>query len=82
MAWIETVDDDDASDELRELYEESRDPETGRVDHILAVHSLSPGSLAAHLALYRSAMRGSRGLRKVDREMIAMVVSGLNGCHY
>jgi alkylhydroperoxidase family enzyme len=82
MAWIETIDEDAAGEELRRLYDEARDPATGRVDHILSIHSLSPRGLAAHLALYRSAMRGSRGLPKVDREMIAVVVSGLNGCHY
>lgn len=82
MAWIGTVDEDDAGEELRQLYDQARDPGSGRVDHILTIHSLCPRGLAAHLALYRSAMRGSRGLPKVDREMIATVVSGLNGCHY
>jgi alkylhydroperoxidase family enzyme len=82
MAWIETVDENDAGDELRRLLDEARDPVTGRVDHILAIHSLNPDGLAAHLALYRAAMRGSPGLPRVDREMIATLVSRLNGCHY
>jgi len=82
MAWIERVDEDAADDELRRLLDESRDPASGRVDHILAVHSLNPAGLAAHLALYRAAMRSTPGLHKREREMIAVVVSGLNGCHY
>ncbi len=32
--------------------------------------------------LYTAAMSGTRGLRKVDRELIALVVSGINECHY
>jgi AhpD family alkylhydroperoxidase len=32
--------------------------------------------------LYRQAMRGTRTLRKVEREMIALVVSRVNECHY
>jgi alkylhydroperoxidase family enzyme len=38
--------------------------------------------MAAHDALYRSAMRGTATLRKADRELIAMVVSAANDCHY
>lgn len=82
MAWIETIDEGDARGELAELYARGRDPHTGGVDNILKVHALSPDGLAAHLAVYRAAMRGTRGLPKVEREMIAVVVSGLNGCRY
>lgn len=82
MAWIATIDDGDAEGALADLYAQAMDPEAGRVDHILAVHGLHPPGLAAHLAVYRSAMAGTRGLRKVDRELIAYTVSMLNSCHY
>ena len=82
MAWIETTPSDDADDVLRALYREVADPETGDVDNILAIHSLNPDGLGAHLALYRTVMRGTRTLPKVDREMIAVVVSIENACHY
>ena len=36
----------------------------------------------AHYVLYRQAMAGTKTLRKVEREMIAVVVSKLNDCHY
>ena len=58
------------------------DPESGRVDHILSIHALHPAGLEAHLLLYKTVMRSTRGLRKVDREMIAVVVSKINHCHY
>lgn len=80
--WIEAVDEEDASEELRALYDRARDPSSGTLDHIMAVHGLDPEGLEAHLALYESAMRGTRTLRKVDREMIAFVVSRANDCHY
>ena len=32
--------------------------------------------------LYRAAMRGTRSFPKVERELLALVVSGLNGCRY
>ncbi len=54
----------------------------GRVDNIMAIHSLNPAGLAAHNALYTSAMSGTATLRKVERELIAFVVSLENHCHY
>ncbi len=73
----------DASDgQLAPLLAPSKDPDTGDVDNILGVHSLHPAGLAAHLAVYRAAMAGTPGLRKVDRELVALVVSQTNGCHY
>ena len=82
MAWIETLDEGEAQGRLAELYAGAVDPASGRVDHVLRIHSLAPEGLAAHLALYRHAMRGTPGLRKVDRELLALVVSQANGCHY
>ena len=82
MSWIETVDEGEAEGRLGELYAAMLDPATGRVDNVLKIHSLHPEGLEAHWKLYRAAMRGTKGLRGVEREMIAVVVSRLNGCHY
>jgi alkylhydroperoxidase family enzyme len=82
MAWIETEGDPAASEPLRELYDRVRDPASGQVDHIMAVHALHPAGLAAHYELYRAVMRGTKTLPALEREMIALVVSGLNECHY
>jgi hypothetical protein len=82
MAWIEIVDELGASGRLRELYEGMIDPEYGRVDSILRIHSLHPEGLRTHYELYREVMKGTPTLRKVEREMIALVVSVLNECHY
>jgi len=82
VAWIRTLDEGEAGPELAALYERIRDPKTGAVDNVLAIHGLNPDGLAAHWSLYRAAMRGTPGLRKLEREMIACVVSARNGCHY
>ena len=82
MAWIRTIEGDEAEGDLAALYGEVCDPRTGSVDNVLAIHSLHPAGLRAHWDLYRAAMRGTKGLRAVEREMIAVVVSGRNGCHY
>ena len=82
MARIKIIPDDSWEGDLGELHSRVVDLAYGRVDHILAVHSLNPRSMAAHLALYESAMTGTATLRKVERELIALVVSLENDCHY
>ena len=82
MAWIRTIREDEWDGELAELLPEVVDTTTGRVDNIMQIHSLNPTGLAAHDSLYRSAMSGTAGLRKVERELIALVVSAINECHY
>ena len=82
MSWIPVVPETEAEGQLAKLYEQSRDPATGELDNILTIHSLHPSGLAAHLGLYRSVMTSSRTLRKVERELIAVVVSQINQCHY
>jgi alkylhydroperoxidase family enzyme len=82
MAWIKIIDEPDATGELAELYGGMEDPQYGRVDTILRIHSLHPGGLRTHHDLYREVMTGISTLRKVDREMIALVVSKINDCHY
>ncbi len=51
-------------------------------DNILRIHSLNPPSGDAQEHLYRTVMHGVSGLSRLQREMIAIVVSGINGCHY
>jgi len=86
MAWIRVVPELEAAGELAEIYDDLYAPfpdaPRGSLDNILQIHSLDPEGLRAHRALYRSAMRGTPGLPRVDREMIAVVVSVLNACHY
>ena len=82
MAWIRTIDEGDANENLAALYASMFGPISGKVDHILKIHSLNPKSLRAHFDLYRAVMAGTKTLRKADREMIAVVVSVLNECHY
>ncbi|MEM7246394.1 MAG: peroxidase [Acidobacteriota bacterium] len=82
MSFIRMVPEDDATGELADLYAAAMDPGQDRVDNVLKVHSLHPNGLAAHLAIYRAVMAGTKSLRKADRELIAVAVSRWNECHY
>jgi alkylhydroperoxidase family enzyme len=81
-AWIHMVTEDEAEGELKETYEKLKDPNTGQVDHILRIHGLNPPTLDAHFLLYKTVMFGKSRIRRPDREVIAVVVSKLNECHY
>lgn len=81
MAWIRTIPEDEAEGRLAELYGRYCEPDGG-VDNILKIHSLDPRSMEVHYELYKHLMRSTPELRKVRREMIAVVVSALNACHY
>jgi alkylhydroperoxidase family enzyme len=52
------------------------------VDDIMRIHSISLPTMKGHFELYRSAMTGSPDLSRKEREMIAIVVSSINQCHY
>jgi alkylhydroperoxidase family enzyme len=81
MAWIKVWSEDEAEGELKALYEELTEP-WGGVDNIMKIHSLNLPSMQAHNELYRVLMRGRSDLSIVQREMIAVVVSATNHCHY
>ena len=81
-AWITTVDEQEASGEVADAYAQAASGETGQVANILKVHSLNPRSLLAHRTLHRTLMFGRSPLQRYQREMIAVIVSALNGCHY
>ncbi|HIF82607.1 MAG TPA: peroxidase [Candidatus Marinimicrobia bacterium] len=81
MAWIDTINEGDANGSLKDQYEKLKDSRNG-VDNILKIHSLNPESLDAHVRLYKTIMYGKSPIRRVNREMIAVLVSSINQCHY
>lgn len=81
MAYIRYIEESEASPELRQFYDRYRDA-SGSVDNILRIHGLNPPSLTAHYRLYVTLMHGNSRLSRTQREMIAVVVSAINKCHY
>ncbi len=81
MAWIKMLEESEAAGELKDIYESQR-AQAGALANILKIHSLAPNTLAAHLALYSAVMHAPGDLSRAQREMITVVVSSVNGCHY
>ena len=54
----------------------------GMVPNVLKAHAFDIAKLNAFTALYNDLMLGESGLSKLEREMVAVVVSATNRCHY
>lgn len=54
----------------------------GMVPNVLTAHAFDIDKLNAFTALYNDLMLAGSGLSKLEREMIAMVVSSINRCWY
>ncbi len=81
MAYIHTIAEADAEGPLAALYTRFGNPD-GTVDDVLKVHSLNPASFEAHCVLYVQSMHKPSPLTRIERELIGVVVSVLNGCTY
>jgi len=60
-------------------------PTSDRVDdedYIVRVHGVHSRVMRLHYDLYIELMRRPGPLTRVQREMLAVVVSAINGCHY
>ena len=81
MAWIRTVPPQEAQGALRVAYEAAV-KRAGRVYQIVRAMSLAPAVLDASMGLYLALMHGRGSLSRRQRELLAVVTSGVNRCHY
>ena len=82
IAWIETVEPENATGALRELYGQVVTPH-GTVDNVMKAHSLRPHTMAGHLALYRSVLHNEDNTLPLwFLEAVAVHTSLLNRCEY
>ena len=81
MAWITTVEPADATGPLRREYDKAIG-RAGRLFNIVKIMGLNADHLRNSIGLYLSAMHGASQLSRAQREMLAVVVSRENHCHY
>ena len=58
------------------------DDKLGFVPNVLRAYAFDAAKLAFFIAMVDNLMLGESGLTKAEREMIAVVVSAVNHCHY
>jgi alkylhydroperoxidase family enzyme len=82
VPWIRTVEPSAATGLLKIIYDAAV-ARAGRVFNVVRLQSLRPKVLQASTHLYVELMHSPEGaLDRARREMIAVVVSRTNGCHY
>ena len=54
----------------------------GRIWNIVSIQSHNPEAMRDSMRLYRSSMYNDSQLTRAQREMMAVVVSTANECHY
>ena len=81
MPHIKYIPYDKATPPLKRVLEKYGG-ESKRPDNIVNVSSVNPLAMEGHMALYRSVHKGPSPISRLNREMIAVMVSGINGCHY
>ena len=81
MAHIRLVERDEATGRLKESYDAAV-KRAGRIWNIVKTMSPNPPVLDAAMELYKTVMRGASPLTRVQRELLAVVVSRANDCFY
>ncbi len=82
MAWIQTVDEADATGTVKTQYDAAI-ARAGSVYNIVKLLSARPKSMHAATQFYFAVMREEDSpLTRMQRELIATIVSKVNNCHY
>ncbi len=77
-----TIDQVDELSERQLGYFDKCTEKLGFIPNVLKAYSFSSAKLQAFADLYNDLMLGDSNLSKLEREMIAVAVSGVNQCYY
>ena len=81
MPHIRLIDVDEATGDLAEEYTAAIG-RAGKVFNIVKAMCLNPRVLNRSMELYKAIMFGPSQLSRLERELLAVVVSNANECHY
>jgi uncharacterized peroxidase-related enzyme len=81
MAFIQVIEHEQSSGELRGIYDHVV-ATRGKLADVHKIQSLNPPTVLSHMNLYKDIMFGQSPLKRYQREMIGVVVSSINQCAY
>ncbi len=81
MTRIQTIGYGEAEGRLKEIYD-GLIGQRGKLAAVHTIQSLRPESIRHHMDMYMGIMFSPSELSRAEREMMAVVVSGANGCSY
>ncbi len=81
MPYIQQVSDDQAAGPVKRELDRAR-KRAGRVWNIVRIMTPNPESMRTSMSFYVAIMHARSPLSRAQREMLAVVVSKANNCHY
>jgi len=81
MSYIKTIDQKDATGQLKDIYD-NLTGSIGMIPNIVKAQSLRPDLLEPLLGFIGTLMMSEHGLSKTTKELIAAYVSKINSCEY
>jgi uncharacterized peroxidase-related enzyme len=81
VPFLRLIDPDEATGELKREYDAAIG-RAGKVFNIVKAMCLRPAVLRCSMELYKGIMFGPSDLSRAERELLAVVVSRANDCHY
>lgn len=81
MAYIRVIGPDEADGFLKRQYDDAI-KRAGSVANVVSVQGHNPKALESSIEFHRDVMYGASPISRAQREMLAVVVSGVNECHY
>ncbi|MEZ4707336.1 MAG: hypothetical protein R3A44_09035 [Caldilineaceae bacterium] len=81
MPWIEQIPESEATGILKEEFDAAL-ARAGRIWHIVHIMSLNPEVMRASMNMYKALLHDESPLSRMQREMLATVVSAELACPY
>jgi uncharacterized peroxidase-related enzyme len=81
MPYIKQVSDEEATGAVKRELDKAR-KRAGRVWNIVRIMTPNPEALRTSISFYSALMHGDSPLTRAQREMLAVVTSRANDCHY
>ena len=81
MPWIRQIPVEEATSILKEEFDAALD-RAGRIWHIVHIMSLNPEVMRASMNMYKALLHDESPLSRMQREMLATVVSAELACPY
>ena len=83
MSWTRSIPPEHADAPLRSIFDRiAAHASRGQISNVWRAQALDPAGLEATVALYRALMRAPEPLTEAQAQLIAVVVSAVNGCGY
>ncbi len=80
IPWIDIEKDDSQEEEVKKLFNQAKNPVTGKISDLTLITSLTPMVSEKINSLSSAVFRNATGLTTREKEILALVVSSFIGC--